>query len=318
MNYASTTETDRPQVAITEVGTRDGFQAEAQFIDTAVKAQIIDAIIAAGVARIEATSFVSPRAVPQLADAHEVLARLTRRGDANIAALVPNARGAERALGAGVDEIVCFVSASETHNRTNLNASIAESLANAAAVAQVVRGKTKMRGAVACAFGCPFEGDVPVEAAMRVVDGYAELGFEALTLGDTTGMATPRTVARLVEAIQQRHAQLPIALHFHNTRGIGLANVMVGLDLGVREFESSIGGLGGCPFAPGATGNICTEDLVYLLEESGFDTGVNLAMLIEVARRAESVIGRTLPGQVMKAGPRLRPYSISDARRARG
>jgi len=318
MSYASTTQADRPRVAITEVGTRDGFQAEAQFIDTAVKAQIIDAIIAAGVPRIEATSFVSPRAVPQLADAHDVLSRLSRRGDANIAALVPNARGAERALGAGVDEIVCFVSASETHNRTNLNASIAESLANAAEVAKIVQGKTTMRGAVACAFGCPFEGDVPVEAAMRVVEGYAELGFEALTLGDTTGMATPPTVRRLVEAIRQRHPHLPIALHFHNTRGIGLANVMVGLDLGVREFESSIAGLGGCPFAPGATGNICTEDLVYLLEESGFDTGIDLPALIEVARRVESVIGRTLPGQVMKAGPRLRKYSLDDSRRARG
>src|SRR4029453_14811004 len=249
------------------VGTRDGFQAEARFIDTAIKAEIIDAMVAAGVRHIEATSFVSPRAVPQLADAHHVLSRLTRgkaahiaarahpvlspltrRKDAHIAALVPNARGAERALGAGVDEIVSFVSASETHNQTNLNASIADSLSNVAEVAKIVRGKVRMRGAVACAFGCPFEGEVPVEAAMRVIDGYAALGFDALTLGDTTGMATPRTVAQLVEAIRERHPALPIALHFHNTRGVGLANVMVGLDLGIREFESSIAGLGGCPF----------------------------------------------------------------------
>jgi len=317
MNYAAPP-SERPRVAVTEVGTRDGFQAEPRFIDTTVKAEIIDALIAAGVRHLEATSFVSPRAVPQLADAHEMLSRLTRRHEARIAALVPNARGAERALGAGVDEAVCFVSASETHNRANLNAPIADSLAGVAEVATLVRGKARLRGAVACAFGCPFEGEVPVAAAMRIVDAYARLGFDALTLGDTTGMATPPTVARLVEAIERRHPQLPVALHFHNTRGVGLANVMVGLDLGIREFESSIAGLGGCPFAPGATGNICTEDLVYLLEESGFDTGIDLAALIAVARRVEAVIGRPLPGQVMKAGPRLRRYSNEGARRAVG
>ena len=317
MDYA-TPQQERPAVVVTEVGTRDGFQAEAKFIDTAVKAEIIDAMIATGLSHIEATSFVSPRAVPQLADAHDVLSRLTRRMDAHIAALVPNARGAERALGAGVDEVVCFVSASETHNQTNLNASIEKSLANVAEVAAIVRGKVRIRGAVACAFGCPFEGEVPVEAAMRVIEAYAELQFDSLGLGDTTGMATPRTVARLVEAIRKRHPALPIALHFHNTRGVGLANVMVGLDLGVREFESSIAGLGGCPFAPGATGNICTEDLVYLLEESGFDTGIDLGALIDVARRVETVIGRPLPGQVMKAGPRLTRHSRDGARRAVG
>jgi len=317
MNYA-TMPAERPRVAVTEVGTRDGFQAEPRFIETAVKAEIIDALIAAGVRRIEATSFVSPRAVPQMADAHEVLARVTRRGEAHIAALVPNARGAERALGAGIDEAVCFVSASETHNRANLNATIDQSLANVAEVGSIVTGKVRTRGAVACAFGCPFEGDVPVAAAMRVIDRYVELGFDALGLGDTTGMATPPTVARLVEAVQRRHPDVPLALHFHNTRGVGLANVMVGLDLGIREFESSIAGLGGCPFAPGATGNICTEDLVYLLEESGFDTGIDLDALIDVARRVEGVIGRPLPGQVMKAGPRLRKYSLEGARRAVG
>jgi hydroxymethylglutaryl-CoA lyase len=317
MNYAEQPSV-RPHVQVTEVGTRDGFQSEPAFIDTAVKAEIIDAMIAAGVRRIEATSFVSPRAVPQLADAHDVIARLARRKDATIAALVPNARGAERALGAGIDEAVCFVSASETHNRANLNASIEESLASVAEVAGIVRGRATLRGAVACAFGCPFEGEVPVEAAMRVIDRYAELGFDSVGLGDTTGMATPPTVARLVEAIRSRYPDMPVVLHFHNTRGVGLANVMVGLDLGVREYESSIAGLGGCPFAPGATGNICTEDLVYLLEESGYDTGVDLEALIEVARQVETLIGRPLPGQVMKAGPRLRRYTLEGARRALG
>ena len=317
MSYAEPP-TLRPRVAVTEVGTRDGFQSEAAFIPTADKAGVIDALIGAGVTHVEATSFVSPRAVPQLADAHEVLARVARRADAHLSALVPNPRGAERALGAGVDEMVSFVSASETHNRANLNAPIADSLANVAQVAAIARGHVPLRGAIACAFGCPFEGEVPVDAALRVVDAYAALGIDRLTLGDTTGMATPPTVARLVQAIGGRFPQMRVALHFHNTRGIGLANVMVGLDLGIREFESSIGGLGGCPFAPGATGNVCTEDLVYLLEESGFDTGVDLDALIAVAQRVEAIVGRTLPGQVMKAGPRLRRYSIDGARRAVG
>ena len=317
MNYAETP-TPRPRVAVTEVGTRDGFQSEAVFIPTADKAGVIDALIGAGVTHVEATSFVSPRAVPQLADAHEVLARVARRADAHLSALVPNPRGAERALGAGVDEMVAFVSASETHNRANLNAPIADSLANVAEVAAIARGHVPLRGAIACAFGCPFEGEVPVDAALRVVDAYAALGVDRLTLGDTTGMATPPTVARLVQAIRGRFPQMRVALHFHNTRGIGLANVMVGLDLGIREFESSIGGLGGCPFAPGATGNVCTEDLVYLLEESGFDTGIDLDALIAVAQRVEAIVGRTLPGQVMKAGPRLRGYSIDGARLAVG
>ena len=309
---------ERPRVSITEVGTRDGFQEEPKLIPAGIKAEIIDALIAAGVRHIEATSFVSPRAVPQLADAHDMLAQVRRRADAHIAALVPNARGAERALGAGVDEMVCFVSASETHNQANLNASIAGSLANVAEIAGIARTRTPLRGAVACSFGCPFEGEVSVEAVLRIVGAYAKLGVAHLTLGDTTGMATPPTVARLVEAIAKRFPEMPIALHFHNTRGVGLANVIVGLDLGIREYESSIAGLGGCPFAPGATGNICTEDLVYLLEESGFDTGIDLDALIAVAQRVEEVIGRTLPGQVMKAGTRLRKYSLAGAHRAVG
>ena len=317
MNFTHTS-AKRPRVSITEVGTRDGFQAEPKLIPAEIKAEIIDALIAAGVRHIEATSFVSPRAVPQLADAHDMLARIRHRADAHIAALVPNARGAERGLGAGVDEMVCFVSASETHNQTNLNASIAGSLANVAEIAGIARGKTPLRGAVACAFGCPFEGDVSVEVVLRIVEAYARLGVDRLTLGDTTGMATPPTVARLVEAVAQRFPEVRIALHFHNTRGVGLANVMVGLELGIREYESSIAGLGGCPFAPGATGNICTEDLVYLLEESGFDTGIDLDALIAVAQRVEEVIGRALPGQVMKAGPRLRKYSLAGAHRAVG
>jgi len=309
----------RARVDITEVGTRDGFQSEATFIPTDAKAALIDAMIDAGVRRFEATSFVSPRAVPQLADAHEVIARVRRRADAHLSALVPNARGAERALGAGVDEMVCFVSASETHNQANLNATIAASLENVGDIARLATGtRVAVRGAVACAFGCPFEGEVPVDAVLRVIDRYASLGVDRFSLGDTTGMATPPTVERAVEAIGRRFPDHRLALHFHNTRGVGLACVVVGLGLGIREYESSIAGLGGCPFAPGATGNVCTEDLVYLLEESGYDTGIDLRALIEVARSVEKTIGRPLPGQVMKAGPRLRHYAPGDVRRAVG
>ena len=308
----------RPRVAVTEVGTRDGFQSEPKLIPTDVKAGLIDAMIEAGVRKFEATSFVSPRAVPQLADAHDVVSRVQHRADAHLAALVPNARGAERALGANVDEMVCFVSASETHNQANLNSSIEGSLRNVGEIAQLARGRVPLRGAVACAFGCPFEGEVPVDAVLRLVDGYASQGVDRLTLGDTTGMATPPTVERAVHAIRARFPDHRIALHFHNTRGVGLANVVVGLGLGIREYESSIAGLGGCPFAPGATGNVCTEDLVYLLEEMGYDTGIDLEALIGVAKRVEEVIGRALPGQVMKAGPRLRRYGATDVRRAVG
>jgi hydroxymethylglutaryl-CoA lyase len=318
MSSANATEA-APQVLVTEVGTRDGFQAEAAFIPTETKAALIDAMIDAGVRSFEATSFVSPRAVPQMADASQVMERVGRRPGVRLAALVPNARGAERAAAAGVDMMVCFVSASESHNRANLNKPIAQSLDDFDEMAQIAgRFSIPVRGAVAVAFGCPFEGDVPAESLLRIVDAYVARGVRHISLGDTTGMATPPVVERAVDAIRRRFDGLEIALHFHNTRGVGLANVMKGLDLGVREYEASIGGLGGCPFAPGATGNICTEDLVYLLHECGFQTGIDLERLIEVALRVESVMGRRLPGQVMKAGPRLRLASLESVRRAVG
>lgn len=306
-------------VTVTEVGTRDGFQAEAAFIPTDTKAEIVDALIAAGVRSIEATSFVSPRAIPQLADAHAMLERVTRVPGLRIAALVPNARGAERAAAAKVDMMVCFVSASESHCRANLNKPIDAALADFAELAPIARRfGIPVRGAIATAFGCPFEGEVPADALLRIVDAYAHEGVRHVTLGDTTGMAVPPVVERAVEAIARRFPEVALALHFHDTRGVGLANAMVGLQMGVREFESSIGGLGGCPFAPGASGNVCTEDLVHLLHECGYETGIDLDALCAVARRVEAVVGRTLPGQVMKAGPRLRLTPLEGVRRAVG
>jgi len=318
MRFTSASAADR-KVLVTEVGTRDGFQAEPSFIPTSTKVEVLDALIDAGIASFEATSFVSPRAVPQMADAAQVMAQVKRRKGVRLQALVPNARGAQAAVAAKVDMMVCFVSASESHNQTNLNKSIAASLEDVAEVAAIGRAASvPLRGAVATAFGCPFEGDVAVDSVLRIVEAYADVGVRHVSLGDTTGMATPRLVETRVEAIRSRLPELEVALHFHNTRGIGLANVLAGLDLGIREFESSIGGIGGCPFAPGATGNICTEDLVYLLQECGFETGIDLERLIRVARRVEEIVGHPLPGQVMRAGPRLRHHSVESARRAVG
>ena len=306
-------------VTVTEVGTRDGFQAEPEFIATADKVATINGLIDAGVRSIEATSFVSPRALPQLADAAEVLAQVHRNPNVRLAVLVPNARGAERAAAAKADMMVGFISASESHCKTNLNKSIDQAIADFAEVVPIARQwDIKLRGAVATAFGCPFEGEVSLDNILKIVGSYDAHGIRNITFGDTTGMATPPVVTRVVDAVRNKYPEMEIALHFHNTRGVGLANVMNGLQLGVREFESSIAGLGGCPFAPGATGNICTEDLVYLLEECGYETGIDLEKLIGVARQVEQMMGRQLPGQMMKAGPRLKLMSLDSVRRAVG
>ena len=306
-------------VLVTEVGARDGFQAEKEFIPTQTKADVINALIDAGVTSFEATSFVSPRAVPQLADATEVMALLKRKPGVRLTALVPNARGAERAAAAKVDMMACFVSASETHTQANLNKSIDAALADFAEFAPIAKQyNIALRGAIATAFGCPFEGDVPEKNILKIAEAYLKGGARHLSLGDTTGMATPPVVTRTVEALRKNFPEAVIALHFHNTRGIGLANVMNGLALGVREYESSIGGLGGCPFAPGATGNICTEDLVYLLHECGYETGIDIEALADVARQVQGVMHRDLPGQFMKAGARLKLSSLDSVRRAVG
>ncbi|HEX3809847.1 MAG TPA: hydroxymethylglutaryl-CoA lyase [Rhizomicrobium sp.] len=293
-------------IELTEVGMRDGFQMESLVLPAAQKIDVGRALIDAGVRYLEATSFVSPAAIPQLADAAEVVSGLKGRG-AELSALVPNANGARRAVDAGIDRMTVFVSASETHNKKNVRRSIAESLSGLAEIGAIAAdGGVRLGGAVSTAFGCPFEGEVSTDAVLRVVDGYAAMGADTVSLGDTTGMATPPVVAAICEAVMRRFPQIHLALHFHNTRGIGLVNVMTGLALGVEHFESSIGGLGGCPFAVGATGNICTEDLVYMLDEMGVASGIDLTKLIAVAKGVEELFGRELPGQVMKAGPRLR------------
>ena len=307
------------RVEITEVGTRDGFQAERAFIPTAQKIEFIDRLIDAGMPRIEATSFVSPRAVPQLADAAEVMAGVDRTRGTVLAALVPNKRGALRAAEAAVDEMVVFVSASESHNRKNVNRAIEESLAGFEDVARVVEeAGIPVSGAISTSFGCPFEGDVPAARVGEIAHRFQQLGFAGASLGDTTGMATPPLVAAAVAAVREAAPGLGLALHFHNTRGVGLANVMAGLELGVDKYESSFGGIGGCPFAPKATGNICTEDLVYLLEEMGIGTGIDLRKLSGIACDVEVAVGHELPGQIMKAGLRLDLHSMDSVRVAQG
>ena len=297
------------RITICEVGPRDGFQSEAAFIPTARKIAVANALFASGIRHMQVTSFVSPRAVPQLADAEAVLAGIDRPEGAVVTALVPNLRGAERAAGAGVDAVHLVVSASETHNLKNLNRPVERSLSEMEAAFRVLHGAgIAVEGGIATAFGCPFEGEVPPERVAAIARRYADLGAAAVSLGDTTGMATPTTVRAAIRAIRDAAPGLDIHLHFHNTRGVGLACVMTGLAEGVTHYDASVGGLGGCPFAAGATGNICTEDLAYLLQESGYETGVDLDRLIEAARLAQEVIGRDLPGQVLKAGPRLRRY----------
>jgi hydroxymethylglutaryl-CoA lyase len=291
------------RIFIHDVVARDGLQIEPAWVPTERKIELIDRLSATGVAKIEATSFVSPKAVPNLRDAEAVMAGINRNPAVTYVALVPNARGAERALGADVDEIALVVSVSETHNRANVRRSVAESFAGFREVFDVVRGhRQTVVGALATSFGCPFEGVIPEQQVLDGVARYVELGVDAVTLADTTGMANPRQVEALVKRVRQRWPDLELALHFHNTRGMGLANVLAGLAGGVTHYEACLGGLGGCPFAPGATGNICTEDLVHMLHCMSYDTGIDLDLLLATSRRLGEIVGHELPGQVVKAG----------------
>lgn len=297
------------RITVCEVGPRDGFQNEKTFIPTDRKIAIVNALFASGLRHMQVTSFVSPRAVPQLADAEEVLAGMDRPEGAYVTALVPNRRGAERAATCALDGVHTVLSASETHNLKNLNRPIERSLAEMEAVFDILGAAgIAVEGGIATAFGCPFEGVVPPEQLARIARRYQQLGATSVALGDTTGMATPLTVRAAIKAIREAAPGLDIHLHFHNTRGVGLTCVMTGLSEGVTHYDAAVGGLGGCPFAAGATGNICTEDLVYLLQESGYATGVDLEKLIDAALLTQEVIGRPLPGQVIKAGPRLKRH----------
>jgi hydroxymethylglutaryl-CoA lyase len=293
------------RVRIVEVGPRDGLQAIAEFIPTAKKIALIDALSRTGLSRIEATSFVHPKAVPQLADALEVMQGIRRRADVRYRALVPNLIGARRAVESGSEEIDFVLSVSETHNRSNVRKTIKESLKEFELVADYCQKKrvTDINVSIATAFGCPFEGKIAEERVAALAERLRELGASEIILADTTGMANPLGIMKLLEVLNRKMSIGEIAVHFHNTRGAGLANVLGALQCGVAIIEGSIGGLGGCPFAPGATGNVATEDMVNMLEEMGISTGVNLIDLIACAKLAEEIVGEELPGQVMKSGP---------------
>lgn len=294
------------RIHMQEVGTRDGLQMEQAFVPTEDKIALVDALSDAGLAKIEVTAFVSPTAIPALRDAEIVMREIARRPGVVYAALVPNVRGAERAIEARTDELNLVMSASETHNLANLRMTRAQSFASLAQVVATAQGAgVAVNVSLSCVFGCPMEGDVAKSEVFGWVQRFADLGVGGITLCDTTGMAYPAQVAALVAAARARWPAMVFTLHFHNTRGMGLANVLAAIDAGADRFDASLGGLGGCPYAPGASGNVCSEEVVHALELMGYDTGVDLPALLAAARRLPALIGHDIPGQLAKAGRRL-------------
>ena len=288
-----------------EVVLRDGFQIEPTFVPTDTKVALVDALSDCGYAKIEVTSFTSPKAIPMLRDADEVMGRIRRVPGVEYTVLVPNLRGAERALEARADEMNLVMSTSETHNLANLRMPMAHSFAALTGVVNMVQracNPVAINVSLSCAFGCPMEGDVPEASVLNWAARFADLGVRGLTICDTTGMAHPAQVSRMVDALQQRFADLQLTMHFHNTRGMGLANVLAAVQGGITRFDGSLGGLGGCPYAPGASGNICSEDAIHMLDAMGYDTGINLHQLLDVARQLPHIVGHAVPGQVAKAG----------------
>jgi len=294
------------QVRIREVGPRDGFQNEPEVIATADKVRLIDCLSQTGLRRLEVTSFVRPDVIPQLSDAEEVLPAITRNPDVAYSVLIPNERGLERALAGdfGFDEVNLFLSATETHNRKNVNRSVEESLSGLERV--IVRARDaglRCEGVISVSFGCPYEGEVPPDRVFEIARRLAAAGCEEVAFGDTTGMANPMQVRGFFERAREDLPGVELTAHFHNTRGQGLANVLAALESGVESFESSFGELGGCPVPRGATGNIATEDLVSMLHEMGVETGIDLERLLGCARQVQEVLGRPLSGHLLTAGP---------------
>ena len=306
--------TNRPDsVTVVEVGPRDGLQNESTTVATHDKVDLIDRLSQAGLPVIEASAFVSPRWVPQMADAEDVFARISRRPGIRYSALVPNLPGLERAVAANVQEIAVFAAASERFSLKNINQSIEQSLATYRAVcARALELGLRVRGYVSTAFGCPFEGPVPPSRVAEVCEALVSMGVFEVSVSDTIGIAHPGQVPEVVGAVAGRVSVGQIALHFHDTRGTALANVLTALDLGIRTFDSSVGGLGGCPYAPGATGNLATEDLVFMLDGLGIRTGIDLDGLIQASSFIESCIAHPLPSRYYQATRRTKRPTISD------
>ncbi len=290
------------RIYFNEVVTRDGFQIEPSFIPSDDKIALINALSQCGYAKIEATSFTSPKAIPMLRDAEEIMGRITRVPGVEYTVLVPNLRGAERALESRADELNLVMSTSEAHNLANLRMTRELSFAALADVVRHVDGRTPINVSLSTCFGCPMEGDVPQAVVQQFAQRFADLGVRGLTICDTTGMAHPAQVSRMVESLQKQLPHTQLTLHFHNTRGMGLANVLAAVQGGITRLDGSLGGLGGCPYAPGASGNICSEDAIHMLAAMGYDTGIDLNQLLNVARDLPHVVGHDVPGQVAKAG----------------
>jgi len=293
---------NRQRIHFNEVATRDGFQIEPAFVPTDVKVALIDALSECGYAKIEVTSFVSPKAIPMLRDAEEVMGRIRRAPGVEYTVLVPNLRGAERAMEARADELNLVMSVSETHNLANLRMPREHSFAALRDVIRFVDGRTPVNVSLSCSFGCPMEGRVPAHEVIAWAQRFADLGVRGLTICDTTGMAQPAQVRAMTDALQQRFSHLQLTMHFHNTRGMGLANVLAAVQGGIVRFDGSLGGLGGCPYAPGASGNISSEDAIHMLHSMGYDTGIDLERLLDVACQMPQIVGHDVPGQVAKAG----------------
>lgn len=282
---------------------------EKAFIPTESKIAIINTMARSGVPKIEATSFVSPKAIPQMRDAQEVMEGIERRPGTAYTALVPNLKGAQLAIDAGVDAMRVVICSSEAYNQRNVHMSVAESLKTCDEILQAGRtGSTAVEAVVALAFGCPLEGDIAEEKVVELTRRLAEMGYREISIADSAGLANPAQVRRLMRRLVREFPDIHFSMHIHNTRGLGLANVVAGLEEGIDAFDSSLGGLGGCPVVPGATGNIPTEDLVNMLEEMGVETGVDVEGVMVASRVAQEVLERTLPSYVMAAGTRQQLY----------
>lgn len=314
------------RLGVNEVATRDGFQMESRFIPTEDKIALVDRLSGLGYAKIEVTSFTSPKAIPALRDGEEVMGRIARRPGVVYTALVPNLRGGERALDSRVDEFNIVMSASETHNLANLRMTREQSFAQLAEVIALARqAKVPVNVSLSCVFGCPMEGEVPLDGVLGWIDRFAALDVAGITLCDTTGMAYPTQVQDVCASVLARFEALDFTAHFHNTRAMGLVNTVAAVEAGVRRFDMSLGGIGGCPYAPGATGNVATEDVVHMLQCMGYDTGMDLDGLIGAAAQLEALVQHDLPAQVSRAGHRLTRHAppadfseIVDRAKARG
>ncbi len=290
------------RVEVYEVGPRDGLQNELRTLSTADKVKLVEALVAAGLHRIEVTSFVSPKWIPQLADAEKVLEQLPRKPGVVYSALVPNLKGLERARACGLEEAAVFLSATETHSKKNINKSIREAIDTAREVSQAAFASgMRVRGYVSTAWGCPYEGEVPISRVVDICRELAAAGLYQLSLGDTIGVGTPGQTARILSALLEIIPADRLALHLHDTRGTALANALVGLSMGITTIDASVGGLGGCPYAPGAAGNLASEDLVFMLHGLGIETGVSLDKLVEAGELAQSLVGRKLSGKYLQA-----------------